>query len=117
MKRQHKQYIKAKQKGMSNVDILKMKEIAKREAIKMETEATDRAFLYMLAIPLNVLVNDYWSKTAKKRAKKFIEDVISLYDSVCEGVVSEKELSNLLEEMAGVKITADWLKGDNNGGC
>lgn len=37
---------------------------------------------YTLAIPLNVLVNDYWEKSARKRIPKFIEDVISLYEAV-----------------------------------
>ena len=103
---------KAKQKGMSNIDLLRMREIARKEAQKMENEATEKAFLYMLAIPLNVLVNDYWSKSAKKRAPKFIEDVISLYESVQEGVVTDKQLADLLFDMAGVKIEADWLKGE-----
>ena len=49
-----------------------MKEVAKKEAKKMESDAVEKAFLYMLAIPLNVLVNDYWSKTAKKKVPKFI---------------------------------------------
>ena len=104
----------ARQRGISNLDLLRMREIARKEAEKMENEATEKAFLYMLAIPLNVLVNDYWSKSAKKRAPKFIEDVISLYESVQEGVVTDQELADLLFDMAGVKIEADWLKGGKN---
>ena len=110
-----KQINKAKRAGISNVDLMRMKEVAKKEAKKMEAEATDKAFMYMLAIPLNVLVNDYWSKTAKKKAPKFIEDVISLYESVQAGVVTEKELADLLQDMAGVKIDADWLKTEREG--
>ena len=80
----------------------------------MEKEATEKAFLYMLAIPLNVLFNDYWQKSAKKRAPKFIEDVMSLYEAVQNGVVSDKQLADLLDELAGVKIDADWMKGNDN---
>lgn len=62
-----KQMQMAKKRGMNNVDLLRMREIAKQEAKKMELEATEKAFLYMMAIPLNVLASDYWSKTAKKQ--------------------------------------------------
>ncbi len=104
----------AKKKGMSNVDLLRMREIAKKEAEKMEIEATERAFLYMLAIPLNILFHDYWQKSAKKRAPKFIEEVTKYYLAVQEGVVTDQELADLLFDLAGVKIEADWLKGGKN---
>lgn len=108
--RMKNQINKARKAGISNVDIMRMKEVAKEEAKKMESDAVEKAFLYMLAIPLNVLVNDYWSKTAKKKAPKFIEDVISLYESVQAGVVTDEELAELLNELAGVNIEAEWLK-------
>ena len=78
MNKARKQHIKARNMGMSNVDLLMVKESAKKAAKTIEKEATEKAFLYMLAIPLNVLFNDYWKKSAKKRAPKFIEDVMSL---------------------------------------
>lgn len=109
MNKIHKQMKRAKKSGLTSADLLRMKMIAEKKTKEMEQTATEKAFLYMLAIPLNVLVNDNWSKTAKKKAPKFIEDVISLYDSVCEGVVTEKELAKLLYDYAGVKITADWM--------
>lgn len=101
---------KARKKGMSEIDILKMRELARQEAKKMQGEAIERSFLYMLAIPLNVLANDYWSKTAKKRAPQFIEDVVSLYESVQAGVVSDRELADLLHDLAGIKVEAAWLE-------
>lgn len=108
--RMKNQINKARKAGISNVDLMRMKEVAKKEAKKMETDAVEKAFLYMLAIPLNVLVHDYWSKTAKKKAPKFIEDVISLYESVQAGVVTDEELAELLNELAGVNVEAEWLK-------
>lgn len=109
-----KQRIKARNVGISNLDLLKIRESARKEAMKMEHQATEKAFLYMLAIPLNVLVNDYWSKSAKKRAPRFIEDVMNLYEAVQQGVVSDEQLADLLYEMSGVKIDAEWLKGNND---
>lgn len=101
---------KARKMGMSELDILRMRETARREAMKMQTEAIEKSFLYMLSIPLNVLVNDYWSKSAKKRAPKFIEDVVSLYEAVQAGIVSDEELAGLLDDYAGIKIEAKWLE-------
>ena len=115
MNKARKQHIKARNMGMSNVDLLKIKESAKKAAQTMEKEATEKAFLYMLAIPLNVLFNDYWQKSAKKRAPKFIEDVMSLYEAVQQGVVSDKQLADLLYELAGVKIDADWINKQDGG--
>lgn len=106
---------KATKKGVSPLEMARMHELARQSAKKMETEATERAFLFMLAIPLNILVNDYWPKSAKKKAPKFIEDVISLYESVQDGVVSNEELADLLYKYAGVKITADWLHKGSEG--
>lgn len=103
---------KAQKRGLTPLDMAKMHEVARKHAQAMEQEATEKAFLYMLAIPLNILVNDYWPKSAKKRAPKFIEDVASLYQSVQDGVVTNEQLADLLYEYAGVKITADWL-GEN----
>lgn len=106
---------KAKKAGMTTMDVLYMREIARKEAQKMEQTATERAFLYMLAIPLIILFEDYWQKTAKKKAPKFIEDVASLYESVQMGVVSEQQLADSLYELAGVKIEAEWLdRGNQN---
>ena len=69
----------------------------------------------MLAIPLIILFEDYWQKTAKKKAPKFIDDVASLYESVQMGVVTEQQLADSLYELAGVKIEAEWLdRGNQN---
>ena len=93
----------------SPIDRLKVQQATKKEIEKAQKESTERAFLYMLAIPLNVLVNNYWPKSAKDRAPKFIQDVIDLYQAVQQGVVTDDQLAELLEAVAGVKITADWL--------
>lgn len=110
MNRTQKQIRRAQQAGLTNNDIWRMKEIAKKQAKAMQNEAVEMSFLFMLAIPLNVLVADYWPKAPKKKLEKFIEDVISLYHSVQEGVVTPEELNNFLEEMTGMTVTADWIK-------
>lgn len=99
----------ARKKGLDPVEVLRMREIARKEAEKMENEATERALLYMLAIPLSILFNDYWPKTAKKKAPKFIEEVIEYYLAVQDGQVSDQELVDTLYNLSGVRVTADWL--------
>jgi hypothetical protein len=99
--------------GFNNNQISVILESSNKKAEELQRIAKEKAFLYMLAIPLNVLVNDYWEKSARKRIPRFIEDVISLYEAVQDGVVSEQQLADLLDEYAGVKIEADWLKGES----
>ena len=41
----------------------------------------------MLVIPTNVLIADYWEKSAKKRIPKFVEDCINLYEAFLQGTV------------------------------
>lgn len=83
--------------------------MSKRKNRHVEDKANEKAFLYMLAIPLNVLV-DQWGDESKEKAPEFIEEVIGLYEAVQDGYVSDNQLAALLEEMAGVKIEAGWLK-------
>ena len=83
--------------------------MSKRKNRHIEDKANEKAFLYMLAIPLNVLV-DQWGDEAKEKAPEFIEDVLGLYEAVQDGVVSDDQLAELLYDIAGVKIEADWLK-------
>ena len=105
---------KAKQQGMSNVDLLRMREIARVEANRMqeaaEKEALEKAFLLMLGIPLNILLHDYWKKSAKKRLPQFIKECISLYEAVEMGVVEFQDVSDLVYDLAGVRYEAEWMK-------
>ena len=58
----------------------------------------------MIVIPTNVLISDYWEKTAKKRIPKFVEDCMSLYRSWSEGTVSMEEMQKLTEEYSGIRL-------------
>lgn len=108
MAQKFNQYKRAKKSGLTNVDLLKMKETARKEAQKMENKVREQAFLDMLAIPLLVLAHDYWPKSAKKKAPQFIEDVYNLFDSVQKGVTTNEELAAELYELSGVKV--EWME-------
>lgn len=73
----------------------------KQEAIK---EAVDRAFLLMLVIPVMVLHDKWWEKSAKKRCSKFVDQCLDLYDSFEKDYVTLEDLKQCLEEESGVKI-------------
>ena len=121
-----KQTKMAMKKGMSPLEVCQMRELARKECEIMEkkiaeenekklNEGIEKTFLYMLAIPLSILFNDYWQKSAKKRAPRFIEEVIKYYLAVQDGQVSEKELVDTLYDLAGVTVDAEWLERVKNG--
>lgn len=72
---------------------------------EVRDEAIDTAFTLMLAIPLEVLIGDgYWAKSAKRRLPKFLDDVLSLYDSWNKGVLTIEELREDLWNIGGIKL-------------
>ena len=103
---------KAKNRGLNMVELAQMKAIARKETEKMEVQATEKAFVLMLGIPLILLKEDYWQKSFNKRGKQFIEDCYSLFDSVQQGVVTYKELIDQISEL-GIDIEAEWLEAKN----
>ena len=90
----------AKKKGLTPLQLAEMKALTEKYA----KEAEVRAFLHMLAIPLNILIIDYWPKSARKRIPEFIDKVLSLYESVQLGVVTDEELREVLRDYAGMEV-------------
>lgn len=100
---------KLKKRGFTDLQILQMKEHTRRAVQNMEAECVEKAFLYMLGISVNVLASDdYWPKTAKRKIPKYIDDVLSLFKSVEQGVVTEEDMLNDIKEYAGVDIKEHW---------
>lgn len=67
----------------------------------------DEMFKMMLVIPTNLLIEDYWKKSAKKRIPKFVEDCLSLYDAWICGVVDMDQMVKLTEEYSGIKLVEE----------
>lgn len=109
MKRNPK-YVRAKKSGITDTDLLLIRESAKKAAIEATKETYERAFVHVLGITITLLANDYWSKSAKKRVPKFVEDVVSLFESVQAGVVTEQELFEIIKEYAGIDIITEWAE-------
>lgn len=75
----------------------------KQEASK---EAIDTAFTLMLALPLEVLKEKYWAKSAKRRLPEFVDDVLSLYENWDTGLLTIEEMREDLWEYGGIKLEA-----------
>lgn len=79
----------------------------------------DEMFKMMLVIPTNLLIEDYWKKSAKTRIPKFVDDCLSLYEAWIQGVVNMDEMVKLTEEYSGIKMvekdTPTWRSLRRNG--
>lgn len=79
------------------------KEERERVVEHIKKEVTADVLKLMLIIPVNVLVSDYWQKSARKRVPAFVEECMKLYQATCEGTVSMEECQALAEEYSGIK--------------
>ena len=81
---------------------------AEVEAIRKQArdEAVNTALTLMLALPLEVLKDKYWVKSAKKRLPKFLDEVLSLYDSWNKGSLTIEKLREDLWNYGGIKLEA-----------
>jgi hypothetical protein len=67
-------------------------------------EAVNQAMVLMLTLPLEVLITDYWPKTAYKRGQEFTEKVLALYHRWENDEVSMDELKADLWEYGGIRF-------------
>lgn len=81
---------------------------AEVEAIRKQArdEAVNTALTLMLALPLEVLKDKYWVKTAKRRLPKFMDNVLSLYESWDRGEITIEGLREDLWDYGGIKLEA-----------
>lgn len=87
-----------------------MYEKARKDIMKDIDKLGDEMFKMMLVIPTNILISDYWEKSAKKRIPQFVDSCLSLYDSWCKGQVDMDEMVKLTEEYAHIKMVEDGTK-------
>lgn len=82
---------------LTQAQIDKMKENIYREAV-------DTSFGLMLSIPVNVLGRCYWEKSASKRIPQFIDDCLSLYESIETKTVDIIDVIRDVEEVGNLKM-------------
>ncbi len=67
-------------------------------------KALNQALALLFTIPLEVLITDYWPKTAHKRGKEFTEKLLALYHKWEDGKVSMDDLKEDLWEYGGIRF-------------
>lgn len=77
---------------------------AKKLLMDRNDELTQEIWFMLLAIPANVLIADYWPKTARQRIPEFVEKCMNLYRAWEQGAVDMTQMQELTEEYAGVKL-------------
>lgn len=91
------------------LDKVRHQEFARAKKILMDKndELAEEILQMMLVIPTNILISEYWKKTAKKRIPEFVDQCIGLYKAWEQGVVDMTEMQKLTEEYAGIKLVKD----------
>lgn len=64
-------------------------------------------FKLMLCIPTNVLIADYWTKTAERRIPKFVDDCMDTYKAYTDGLIDMAEMQTMTEKFAKIKLFND----------
>lgn len=80
---------------------------ASEEYKNQSEKQAEQILKMMLVIPTNVLITDYWEKSAEKRIPKFVEDCLSLYKSWEDGFVTMEEMQELTEKYGQIKLIED----------
>lgn len=78
------------------------------ELTRVKQEATDdavnTAMVLLLTLPLEVLIDHYWTKSYAKRIPKFTERVLEYYERWQNGELDMEKLKEDLWEYGGVKL-------------
>lgn len=88
--------------------------VKNREFDRGERVGIEKGMMLTLAVVLNLLIEDYWPKTAPQRVPKLAEDAVNLIDAIQCGVVDVEDCVAYLERETGMKFNADWIKHTGN---
>lgn len=75
-----------------------------KELERIKQEATDDAVNTAMILPLEVLMDHYWTKSYAKRIPKFTELVLEYYERWQNGELDMEKLKEDLWEYGGVKL-------------
>lgn len=67
-------------------------------------EAVDTSFGLTLSISADILGRCYWEKTSEKRIPEFLNECISLYDSINAGAIKISDIIKDVEEIGKLKM-------------
>ena len=87
---------------------LAVREGVKKEIEKIKDEATSEAIttalILTLALPLEVLMDNYWKKSYAQRLPKFTEQILNYYSRWESGEIDIEDLKKDLWEYGGVRF-------------
>lgn len=98
-KKKFSPYHKLSQKGLSPLEQLQVRQIAKAKEQQLVKQSQDQVFKFMIVIPMMVLKENYWRKTPKKKFQEFFQSMIECYEDFGEGFEMEDVQKYLREEM------------------
>lgn len=105
---QKEQNKKPKTYVMTDAEIKKLRaqefDRAKKLLMERNDELTEEIWRMMLVIPTNVLIADFWPKTAKKRIPEFLESCMSLFEAWEQGAVDMDQMQKYTEEYGKIKL-------------
>lgn len=86
--------------------LIKEKVQSKLDSIKEETtyDAVNTAMTLMLVLPMEVLMDHYWTKSYETRIPQFTEYVLEYYNRWLEGELDMDQMKQDLWEYAGVRL-------------
>lgn len=92
-----------KAKNLNGFYVLTQPQIQKMKTDALQ-EAIDTSFGLMLSIPTNVLANCYWEKSAPKRIPQFLDECLSVYESIGAGSLTVSELIEDTERLGKLEM-------------
>lgn len=104
------QIAKAKRNGLDMVQLAAIRESARKNSERMLQEYSDKAILLNLMITCEILGNDYWEKSAKKRIPEFTAKYLGLLDAVQMETVDWSQIVDDLKDITGMDFEAEWMK-------
>lgn len=84
--------------------------IKKQRFDKQEAIGVEKGFIVAMSVIINILIEDYWTKTAHKKVPDLAEQSLGLLDAIQSGVVDVEDCIAYVEEQTGMRFNAEWLK-------
>lgn len=110
-----RQINKAKKSGLDMVQLAAIRESARKNSERMIKEYADKALLLNLMITCEILGNDYWERSAKKRIPEFTAKYLGLLDAVQMEIVDWGQIVEDLRDVTGMDFEVEWMKHKGGG--
>lgn len=104
-------YRKAQKRGMSAIEVARLK----HETEVLYATAIEEAAIQDVAIACNVLMDEFWPKTSQKNIAKFLKHFWSMRSAVMVGVVTTEDLASHNKQFFNQDIRGKLFKMKGDG--